>query len=347
MEVDQPQRQPAQVLSPKQQRLQQLLEQQQAAFAAKAGGRQVPEPPAAAAAPAAQPQQKRQRVPDATVQAVALEQRLPQYSINKQWGSLLGGGGSGRSSTDNSSSRAARPFTSLLLAPATMMDPPAMAAAAAVTGGLTPALRWQLLPGSGAVSARILQGGGPAAGAASVEGRQQDASAEDDRRYFTAPPGGAAARPPPWHEYWARQYEQLLQQRPEDEELWLSYAVRHAVEACGSSRSEGLTSGERCLRMRAWVHATGMHSTRCCCRLQWQRGVLCLCTIFLSAFGNLLFHPSSPTPSTCCPAGFCLAADARERILMVLKRGLEHNRCSAAAACQLQCTQHLALVLDA
>ncbi|KAL4439717.1 hypothetical protein ABPG75_002718 [Micractinium tetrahymenae] len=216
--------------------LQRLLEQQQAAFAAKAASTQGP----ALLLPAAtQPQPKRQRVPDATVQGVALEQQLPLYGVSKQWCAGLGSSSSGNASA----SRAGRPFTSLLLAPAGLLEP-APAAAGSATRSLSAALRWQLLPGGGAVSGHMLHC--QQQQAADPRQELQMAQPDSGRRYFSR----EASSVQQGHEqegaepYWQRQYEELLQQRPENDELWLSYAVRHAVEKVGGNDC-ALTFGMR------------------------------------------------------------------------------------------------------
>lgn len=229
-----------QQLSPQQQRMQHLLEQHQAAFAAKAAAKQPQ------GRQQQQPLQKRQRVGETVVAELALEQQLPQYAVGRQWSRALGGG---------SVSRARRPFASLLLAPSAVLEPPA-AAALEASSGLGPSLRWALLPGGPAGC----QGGTvpqlPAVQNSSAGGSQAPAPAvepvpavEAEPRYFAsahgdsaaAAPGASAAAPtqPSPGVWWTRQYEQLLQQRPEDEQLWLSYAVRHAVEAGRASGGRG------------------------------------------------------------------------------------------------------------
>jgi hypothetical protein len=50
---------------------------------------------------------------------------------------------------------------------------------------------------------------------------------------------------PPPHPYWKRQYEQLLQQRPGDEQLRLGFALRHVAEAAAAPDGRVLSAGER------------------------------------------------------------------------------------------------------
>lgn len=167
------------------------------------------------------PQPKRRRVPDATVQAVALEQQLPLYAVGRQWSAGLGGSHAGADAA-----RSARPFSSLLLAPAALLEPPPAAPGA---GRISAALRWQLLPGGGAVSGHVLRRQRQQAGGVQQQAPAEAQSGGAAARYFGAPAaqqgsGGERA-------YWQRQYDDVLQERPENDELWLSYAVRHAVEA--------------------------------------------------------------------------------------------------------------------
>ena len=225
-------------LSPQQQRVQQLLEQQRAAFAARAGG------PVAPAAPASPPVPKRQRVMEHAVAHLAVEQPLPQYAVGRQWGTLFGSSSAGGGASSlGSSFRARRPFVSQLLAPAAVLDPPG-AAALASNWGLSTELRWQLLPGCTASRCSSSGGSGGGGGGSGGGGGATEAS---PGRYFGAPastvssgslgvPQGAAA--------WQQQYEQLLSVHPEDEQAWLSYAVRHAVEAARGGSGNTLPAGE-------------------------------------------------------------------------------------------------------
>lgn len=174
------------------------------------------------AAAAGQQPMQRHRVAQAIVREVALEQQLPKYAATKPWSS----------SWASSSSQLRRPFCSLLLAPATQLQPPAFMSPA--HGGLDPALCGQLLPGA-AVTASCppaqQQGGSTAAG--TVAPAQPHTAAESGGRYFSSGTDlAAAAAQQQWRQrYWQQQYEQLLLQQPGQEQLWLSYAVRHATEA--------------------------------------------------------------------------------------------------------------------
>lgn len=211
-----------------QQRAQRLLAQQTAAPAASASilG------PAADGSP---PALKRQRVSAEAVTRLAVEQPLPQYAVGVQWGTLLGsssvGGGPGSLGTRT---RARRPFASQLLAPAAVLDPPGSAALAA-SWGLHAELRYQLLPGCAVHR-------GSSGSVAAAVGRPAD---EPGLRYFStqgsAQSSGSAAAS--GAAVWQQQYEQLLQAHPEDEQAWLSYAVRHAVEATRGGTSGALPAG--------------------------------------------------------------------------------------------------------
>lgn len=176
---------------------------------------------------------KRLRVAESTVAELAQGQHIPQYAVSRPCSSVFG------SASSSSSGRAHRLFASLLLAPAAALDPPG-AAALAASCGMDSGLRWQLLPG-GPTGRRPMQpqpseaGGGAASGAGT------------DGRHYAA--GAAAPQGAPW----MQQYEERLQQQPEDEQLWLSYAARHAVEAArGGGGSEGaLTPGAQLGRCMA------------------------------------------------------------------------------------------------
>lgn len=203
------------------------------------------------AAPAGQ---KRQRVAEAAVAELALEQRLPHYAVSRHAPAAFDSG----SSTGGSS--AARPFASLLLAPATLVQPPE-AAALAASCGMEPELRRLLLP-AGPLHGQPWQQqqhGGSSAAAPAAAG----ASAEP--RYFGAAAGAAPAAGDAG-QLWTRQYEQLLQQQPEDEQLWLAYAVRHAVEArrAGAGAGSGAVQlapgeGESAFGVLAGTTAEKMH----------------------------------------------------------------------------------------
>lgn len=284
-------------LQPQQRRVQAELERHQAAFAAKAqptrllaglggGGQQV---------------QKRARVAESVVAALALEQHVPQYGVGRQWGHALGGGDGAMAS------RVHRPFSSLLLVPATVLEPAAAAALEASTG-LGADLRWALLPG-GPAGGR----GAAAAAAPAPEQRQQAqqgataaAAAEAGQRYFQgdAPPSSSTEGEAGADALWRRQYESLLQLHPEDEQLWLSYAVRHAVEAARThgSRNAGASA------LTAGARRAGRAGT-------WQGAC----------------RPSHPClhraiSSRCLPLP---SPGVREGALLILKRGLEQNRSSA------------------
>lgn len=291
--------------------------------------------PAAAASP---PPAKRQRVSEAAVAELALEQAPPQYSVGWHWGGALGG--SGAFSGGGGGGRARRPFASVLLAPAAVHDP-AEAGALLATSGLGAGLRWALLPGAG---------GRPAAHPAAVHASaDQAAGPEAGLRYFAqqaAPASAPASTPAAAHASavssssaaaagaWTRQYEQLLSQQPEDEQLWLAFAVRHAVEAGrggGGGGAEALTPGARpscpsrllpgahaphaCPLRRAW-HAPAVARSPCPPLLLPTAASHATPLRFPSL--HLLPPPAAP------------AAAVREAMLLVLKRGLERNRHSAA-----------------
>ncbi len=227
--------------SPQRQHGQRTPEQQQAVVASEAARARRP---GLAMPGATQPQPKRRRVSDLTVQAVALEQQLPVYAVSKQCAAGLDS-----SCTSASAARADQPFASLLLGPAVLLQLP-LAPSASGVSSMSAALRWQLLPGGGAVSGHMLRSQQHQQASAVSQQAQAEADAGSSGRYFGAPAaqhGSQAERERP---YWQRQYDELLQQRPEDDEVWLSYAVRHAVEAC-SSKGCALSLGE-CKEMCAW-----------------------------------------------------------------------------------------------
>ena len=192
----------------------------------------VPAASSASVRAAGQQPAQRHRVAQAVVREVALEQQLPMYAATRP----------GSGPWANSSSEMRRPFVSLLLAPATQLQAPAVLSPA--NGGLDPALCLQLLPGA-AVTARSppaqQRGGSTAAGA--VAPAEPYTAAGSGGRYFSSGTELAAAsaqqdqqqQQQQWRQrYWQQQYEQLLVQHPDQEQLWLSYAVRHATEAGNS-----------------------------------------------------------------------------------------------------------------
>ena len=310
-------------LSPQERRVAAEPERHQAAFAPKAWPQHLP---AGLAASAQQQLHKRARGNEAAVAALALEQRVPQYAVGRQWGhasAALGGGDGG------GASRALRPFTSLLLAPARALQPPA-AAALDASSGLGAELRWALLPGGPA------GGHGAAAAAAAPERQQaqQGAGAEPagtELRYFAGrppPPGSSSASSVGAAPWWRGQYEQLLQQRPEDEQLWLSYAVRHAVEAGraggGSGGGRGsaaaaLAPGARCgggggrggMQGEEWRDAPVSSSGLCCTHSRLLPAFFRLLPVFTchvyyvkeKTHDRLLpafFHPCQTCARACC-----------------------------------------------
>lgn len=228
--------------------------QRQAAVAAGGGGARV----SPATREATQPPPKRRRVSDATVQAVALEQQLPLYTVGRQWSAGLGGG-CGAAAT----SRGARPFASALLAPAGLLEP----TSADATRGVHAALRWLLLPGGGAMNGHVLHSRRQQHQAQEAGGHQQAEAAVPggSGRYFAGSAAGTThgQQQDDALAYWQSQYEAVLQQQPEDEELWLSYAVRHAVEAGGDGDDSLPPSGCQSLvagvgpRAEAWVAVRG------------------------------------------------------------------------------------------
>ena len=166
--------------------------------------------------------------------------------------------------------------------------------------------------------------GGPVAGGASPAGAPPP-------RYF----GGASADAPApmgrgaapsqqqqrlqeqGEQYWQAQYEAQLRDAPRDDTLWLSYAVRTAMEGCsggGGSGSGTLLPGVCCPPAK-----TACTSSSCC---SCPAGGASRST----AYG--LRPRLSPYRCDCgfVPATVCAAAAAQEQVLVVLKRGLELNR---------------------
>lgn len=173
-----------------------------------------------------QRQQKRARVTDAAVRAVALEQQVPRYAVSGHWAVVLGG----------AAGCLIRPFSSLLLAPAVQLEPPTMAHVVAKSG-LRAALRWQLLPGGTAVSGRAL----PTLLQTSWQTVQQGPAAAEHGAGPCGKVGGSS--PDKQQQHWQQQYEQLLAQDEQDEQLWLGYAVRHAVEGAQDRATSGSVGG--------------------------------------------------------------------------------------------------------
>lgn len=213
--------------------MQQLLEQQQAAFAAKASGAMAPA--------VVQPAPKWQRVTAEVAAQLAVEAPLPHYSVGRQCGSLFGSSSAGGAGILGCSSRAHRPFASQLLAPAAVLEPPE-AAALAANCGLQADLRWQLLPGG---PGRGADAPAPSSTAALSASGQPPEASDPGSRYFGALAPGSGGSAPAASEaaLWKRQYEQLLAEHPEDEQAWLSYAVRHAVEDSRAGSGGALSPG--------------------------------------------------------------------------------------------------------